>query len=91
MSPVYYGTLLSLSVEPPPAPTQIVIPCTVEWLLDGPWEVVGRRVVNRELNITVRPTVSYFYRTDPYQLCEALNRIYRAPVPPKDAAPPSPP
>lgn len=96
MSPVFYGTGLSISVTPASEPVTVVIPCTFEWLLDGPWEVVGRVVVNRELRIVVYPTRDLLTKHDPYHLCEALNRIYLglpaptlAPVPPPDDEPPS--
>ena len=77
MSPVFHGTLVSLSVTPAPdAVTVVTIPCRVEYLLDGPWVVEGRLVVNRELGITVRPTGDSHHAHDPYHLAEALNRIY---------------
>jgi hypothetical protein len=57
--------------------------------LAGPWEVVGRFVVNRDLWIVVTPTDDIYRRPDPEALCAALNRVYTQPTPAAPAPPPS--
>jgi hypothetical protein len=78
MSPAYTGHLLALTFTPPdPGAVAVSVPPqSVNRPAAGPWIVRYGAVVHPGLGIIVIPTWDFCRKSDPQEICDALNRIY---------------